>query len=468
MDTRNPHIKARLIIALALIFGGIMFAWGTRVDAAIPAPPPINNPNGDKVCEPRDAHISGQNRKVITETIQDGLLITGWCVKAGSVANGYGPHYVTLDTPAKTVEITHPSGKQISHYVVLWIPEPVEPPPPVLADGHIAIASECDAGVLVSIGNSGDVPLYFDVRINNSIYDTVAAYPTDSLIIEVPHAGLSEGDVVFVYMSILDTAELLDSVEVTYAGDCEPPQELLAGIGIASECEAGVLIDIDNMGDVHFEYAIRINGEFFDVGFVDVGETLVMTVPHADLAADDMVRVDIYEPESTVSVLDAEVVYSGQCPVVPPPPPPVWECPDGTLVDSLDDCEPVVCQACDICMDCPDDEPPVTTVPETTVPETTVPETTVPETTVPETTVPETTVPETTPPTTEPPTTTAPEVTVVDTPPVIDDPTPTSTPEVTVADELPKTGLTAWLLMLGLALTATGLGAKFLARKRSR
>lgn len=64
----------------------------------------------------------------ITITAPAGMIITEYCVKAGSAKRGDGPMYVTPDEPATTVTITHVSGKAISHYSVFY--EPMSTPSP--------------------------------------------------------------------------------------------------------------------------------------------------------------------------------------------------------------------------------------------------------------------------------------------------------------------------------------------------
>lgn len=64
--------------------------------------------------------------KSITVTAPDGQLISGYCVKAGSLNQGNGPVYITVNPPLPTVTITHPSGKDISHYTVTYVKAPDE------------------------------------------------------------------------------------------------------------------------------------------------------------------------------------------------------------------------------------------------------------------------------------------------------------------------------------------------------
>ena len=59
--------------------------------------------------------VSGEN-VTLTITAPDGFVITGYCVKAGSVKQGLGSESYVVDPPATSVVISHSSGKAISHY----------------------------------------------------------------------------------------------------------------------------------------------------------------------------------------------------------------------------------------------------------------------------------------------------------------------------------------------------------------
>ena len=75
---------------------------------------------GGQVCSAGTSgkiDVSGDH-KTLTITAPDGLVITGYCVKAGSVKQGLGPEYYVVDPPAASVVISHSSGKDISHYSV--------------------------------------------------------------------------------------------------------------------------------------------------------------------------------------------------------------------------------------------------------------------------------------------------------------------------------------------------------------
>lgn len=65
--------------------------------------------------------------ETVEYTAPAGFLVAGYCVKAGSANQGDGPVFVTVDPPKKTVTITHPTGKAVSHYSVLLVPEETKP-----------------------------------------------------------------------------------------------------------------------------------------------------------------------------------------------------------------------------------------------------------------------------------------------------------------------------------------------------
>lgn len=77
-------------------------------------------------------HIQPPNgtTKSITVTAPEGKLISAYCVKAGSIKQGNGPVYVTVNPPTNTVTISHPSGKDISHYTVTFVNAPDKPEEP--------------------------------------------------------------------------------------------------------------------------------------------------------------------------------------------------------------------------------------------------------------------------------------------------------------------------------------------------
>ncbi|WP_350347087.1 hypothetical protein ABIQ69_10605 [Agromyces sp. G08B096] len=76
----------------------------------------------DKVCDPLDTgHLTDATGATHTITAPEGKLIAEVCVKAGSIKQGQGPEYTTIDPPSKTVTISHSSKKDISHYSVRYV-----------------------------------------------------------------------------------------------------------------------------------------------------------------------------------------------------------------------------------------------------------------------------------------------------------------------------------------------------------
>lgn len=73
----------------------------------------------DGVCGPLDSGKIDTTGDPMTVTItaDAGYLVTGYCVKGGSINQDDGPVYITLDPPVPTITIEYKGGaKAISHY----------------------------------------------------------------------------------------------------------------------------------------------------------------------------------------------------------------------------------------------------------------------------------------------------------------------------------------------------------------
>lgn len=118
--------------------------------------------DNEGVCE--GTHIDGGNQTSIVITAPEGFLISQVCVKAGSINQGDGPEYTTYNPPVASVTLEHSTGKEISHYVVTYVPvttsttpsttptttPTTEPPTPTLfAFG--GAGTECQAEVPVIV-----------------------------------------------------------------------------------------------------------------------------------------------------------------------------------------------------------------------------------------------------------------------------------------------------------------------------
>jgi hypothetical protein len=107
--------KIAAVLAAALVVGGLTFGVASAASAA-------PNGNDGKVCENLDTgHIEpGTDASELVITAPEGKLIAEVCVKAGSVKKGNGPVYTEYDPAVESVTISHPSGKDISHYAVRY------------------------------------------------------------------------------------------------------------------------------------------------------------------------------------------------------------------------------------------------------------------------------------------------------------------------------------------------------------
>ncbi|MBA2642696.1 MAG: hypothetical protein H0U82_07210, partial [Actinobacteria bacterium] len=115
--------KLMTIAAMIAAFG---FGGAAAVAASGDKPPsPTGQGGNDQVCPAGDSgkiDVSGSQTS-ITVTAPDGKLISGYCVKAGSANQGLGPEFYTVSPPAKSVTISHSSGKDISHYSLTFVDE---------------------------------------------------------------------------------------------------------------------------------------------------------------------------------------------------------------------------------------------------------------------------------------------------------------------------------------------------------
>ncbi len=111
--TSNRRIRfAKFLLAAGLLCGAAVFPMVASAN---------DNPG---VCSGTHLYPADDDTKSIEVTAPDGQLISGYCVKAGSIKQGDGPEYVVVDPPVKTVTISHSSGKDISHYTVTFVDEP--------------------------------------------------------------------------------------------------------------------------------------------------------------------------------------------------------------------------------------------------------------------------------------------------------------------------------------------------------
>jgi LPXTG-motif cell wall-anchored protein len=120
---------ASLVSTAALVLGGsLLFASPAFAEEIVPVE--TQAPVEEKVCDELDStKIDLKAGNTTFEIIADeGYLITGYCVKAGSALQGDGPEYVEVDPPQESVIIEHSTGKDISHYSFSQELAPTTPP----------------------------------------------------------------------------------------------------------------------------------------------------------------------------------------------------------------------------------------------------------------------------------------------------------------------------------------------------
>jgi hypothetical protein len=122
--------KMTVLGASALLVAGLMVSPAAAFAAPIAGAPVAIAGNGQETC-PEDGKVEvvGSETSIVV-TAPAGMVITGYCVKAGSDESDAGVEYVELDPYVTEVTIKHPSGKDISHYTVFYEPASTPSPSP--------------------------------------------------------------------------------------------------------------------------------------------------------------------------------------------------------------------------------------------------------------------------------------------------------------------------------------------------
>lgn len=137
--TRRSSVTRRVGLAFSALLAAMLIAGGFGLLAvSADASSGTGSSDGDQVCSGLDStkiDVSGQQLSV-TVTAPDGKLISGYCVKSGSTAAGDGPHYVTLQTPQKSITLTYVGAdgkpKAISHYSLSYVTAGGSEPEPTI------------------------------------------------------------------------------------------------------------------------------------------------------------------------------------------------------------------------------------------------------------------------------------------------------------------------------------------------
>lgn len=147
------------------------------------APSSVAAPSSDAVCAPLDSgkiDVRGE-LQAVTPPIKPGKLITGYCVKAGSVNQGNGPAYRTLPEPVPTYAISHPSGKAVSHYSLSYInaaPAPTTPAPTTPAPTELGPVAFPEIENEPAVDSSGNFDWNWKYA-DPSCYGLFVAYPSN-------------------------------------------------------------------------------------------------------------------------------------------------------------------------------------------------------------------------------------------------------------------------------------------------
>ena len=164
-------IKRSLTVATMVAtatLGGAMLMTATTANAAGGN---VAQSTNDQVCTGLDSGKidtpSGPSQ--VTVTAPDGMLIDGYCVKAGSINNGNGPVYVDVAPPQKTVTFSYPGGKDISHYSVSYTDAPPN-----------TETTECDT-VTITIRETEQVPVTETVTEQETVKTTKTVTATDTV-----------------------------------------------------------------------------------------------------------------------------------------------------------------------------------------------------------------------------------------------------------------------------------------------
>lgn len=112
------------LVAAALLAVGL-YATASTVASAFPVATGV----ADVCPEEGKVEVEGDQTSIVV-TAPDGMVITGYCVKAGSGQQEEGTEYEYFDPPETEVTVTHSSGKDISHYTVFYAPAPTPTPTP--------------------------------------------------------------------------------------------------------------------------------------------------------------------------------------------------------------------------------------------------------------------------------------------------------------------------------------------------
>jgi len=131
-------MKTKLVVsAAAVLIGGasLLFASPAFADDGITDnTAAVDAQANDGVCAGLDSgkiDVTEKGVYEVTITAPAGNLITGYCIKAGSINSGNGPVNEVVNPPVASLTIRYKDGvKEISHYSYSWAPIATPTPTP--------------------------------------------------------------------------------------------------------------------------------------------------------------------------------------------------------------------------------------------------------------------------------------------------------------------------------------------------
>ena len=291
-----------------------------------------NNPNEDRVCQPKSDKIdTPDGTQSVFVTADPGKVITGYCVKAGSVKDGYGPHYVYgLNTTEVT--ITYPfGGKDISHYVVFYKDIPFD------HDWEYADPTCTSLFVdypdnLPNPQNANHVNIEFTgngqtFQLN---WHTAGSWAPESTFVYADHPNWPAGLTVFT-VNWVQVAE--SNFHWKGSLECGDDPEPGAELTYATECEAGVTFAWTNTGELDLRVKVYLNNA--DIGLLltlTPGDSGGWSAPAGSIDAGDILKAEIFYGDKLIETT-GNVVYAGECPDVSGSITYATECDAGVMFD---------------------------------------------------------------------------------------------------------------------------------------
>jgi hypothetical protein len=295
------------------------------VEAKVEAPAPVVAPQ-TKPTEPNEGVCSGthlvaddgaNDEGTETYTAPEGFLISAYCVKAGSIKQGDGPEYITLDQPVASITITHSSGKDISHFSVTLVEIPDEEPglatgsltvnPPTCEDRNGDATLTATNAVVTSVTRDG-VP---DAVVTPGTFEDVA--PATYVVVLTANEGFEfAGGESTLSLEVTVPEPLTDE-------DCVVITEptITVAINCSAENEVTFTVVNPNLTSVPVTAAFDFNGD----GAADASEVLTVvpgtTVLPYNFAEDTSVGVVVLFGETVI--FDETITVDCEPDVVPVP-----------------------------------------------------------------------------------------------------------------------------------------------------